>query len=488
MSKKISAEKQKKISEMFVDEIVNESKNIVRNIIQKGYKINKNKLEDMVEQINKLTLATMTERYTVGQIIPSELGIMETKHNDYYNWVFSSFQIPFYQSLGDTIGYYNGNWEFNYGNPNAGPDYTNELIYEFISFGGINDISIKNWLASDDTILYFETFKVVFDTYIRTIDTDSDGFVLSVKEKKIDIDLYGQNLKKAYLSVKSLISNRHPGKVTMYSLDILSNAKWDSIQYNSQAIGNGSAMRAGSIGIFFPGKHNREKLVMLAVECSRITHNSGIAILGCVVAALFTAYSIEKVNVELWPHKMLKLLKSDIVDNYMRKSRPNDFSRYEQDKILFVGKWDSYVTFRFNGTKPRTDLRFMINPVERYRYLVEKFSKGCDFPGGCADDCVIMAYDSLLQAGSSYEKLVVYSMLNPGDSDTVGSVASSWYGGIYNYFRNQIAVTSKFLDLEYFDKIDNYLEDKYDKMFLIYYRDIYLNIARKHIGRMLSSK
>src|SRR4029078_3293073 len=72
---------------------------------------------------------------------------------DFANWIWIAMNIPFYQSIGDTIGYNNGKWEFNYGNVREGPEYVNELIYEYIYLGGINDLDIKNWKASDDSIL-----------------------------------------------------------------------------------------------------------------------------------------------------------------------------------------------------------------------------------------------------------------------------------------------------------------------------------------------
>jgi ADP-ribosylglycohydrolase len=46
---------------------------------------------------------------------------------------------------------------------------------------------------------------------------------------------------------------------------------------------------------------------------------------------------------------------------------------------------------------------------------------------------MIMAYDCLLDCDGAWEKLVIYSMLHPGDSDTVGSVAGALYGSVYGF-------------------------------------------------------
>ncbi len=56
---------------------------------------------------------------------------------------------------------HNGKWEFNFGEKNVGPEFTNELIYDFISQGGINDMSIVNKIVSDDTILYWRNLSSI---------------------------------------------------------------------------------------------------------------------------------------------------------------------------------------------------------------------------------------------------------------------------------------------------------------------------------------
>ena len=69
--------------------------------------------------------------------------------------------IMILHALGDTIGFKNGDWEFNYGNNidiNT-LEYVNELIYEFIDLGGVTGINLKKWKVSDDTILHIACFE-----------------------------------------------------------------------------------------------------------------------------------------------------------------------------------------------------------------------------------------------------------------------------------------------------------------------------------------
>jgi len=66
-------------------------------------------------------------------------------------------------ALGDTIGFKNGDWEFNYFKKVITLDVTNELLYEFISLGGINGINLKNWFVSDDTIIHLAMARAILN-------------------------------------------------------------------------------------------------------------------------------------------------------------------------------------------------------------------------------------------------------------------------------------------------------------------------------------
>ena len=395
---------------------------------------------------------------------------------DFMNWVVTCLSIPFYQSFGDTLGYQNGRGEINANKQEVGPDFINELISEFIYLGGVNDLSIKNWRASDDSILYMATYEVLTDMVIKENTT---GESLSINE-------FGKKIKEAYEKVLPIIKDRFPGERTMESLIIQQNSEWDTLRYDNRAIGNGSVMRSGCIGFFYPGTHNRAELIALAVESSRITHNSATAILGSVTAALFTAYALEKVPINTWPHKLIKFLKSGRVDNYMQKSRPTEYPLFAKDKGTFIGQWQKYVELLFieSGINPRTDLKIMNNPVHRYKYLIENFSKGCEFPGGCADDCLIMAYHALLQSNGVFEKVIVYSILHPGDSDTVGSVALSWFGAYYNSSRMLRLIGHRFEQLEFFGELYDLYKKNIPNMVKTFYFDIYMDIAVKYLKKI----
>lgn len=355
-----------------------------------------------------------------------------------------SFHINLYhtlafQVLGDTIGYNNGKWEFNYDQRNPGFEYTNELIYEYIDLGGLIELDLTGWLRSDDSIMYQTTFEVL-------LEKDYD-----VK----NIDDFGETLQKKYIEIMQKMENRHPGNTVMRSLNIQKNIKWDTLPYSSEDIGSGASMRSGCIGLFYCGEHNRHNLIALATECARITHNSAIAIYGSIVSALFTAYAIERIDINHWPSKFIELYKSGIVDEYIKKSRPHEYEQFNRDKILFYGQWEKYVTMRFTGRTPRSDLKMFKNPVLRIKYFAENFSKGhIDFPGANSDDSVIIAYDSVMTSKTNVEKNIIYSILHIGDSDTIGSIAMSWQRAyynnlpIYNLMQNALGLLENYSDIE----------------------------------------
>lgn len=482
-----------------VNKMIYESRNIILSLLI-FLKYNDDEAERIEHSIFVSTTSELHQRYIykkpfvdlaefMGKKINSKYSKLLETYPDFFNFAWISLMIPFYHSLGDTIGYYNGNWEFNYGEPKAGPDYVNELIYDYFFLGGVNDLSIKNWMASDDTILYIDTMYALHDTFddinsYINLPLDKDKLtrinnMLEISDE--NIDKFANILKNYYILSLPYIMNRDPGALTKNSLGKQKNIEWDKLPYDADAIGNGSAMRCGCIGFFYPGRHNRKTLVQLAVESSRITHNSTIAILGSVTAALFTAYSIEKVPIHRWPRKLIKLLNSNIVDEYMEKSRPHEYKLYTSDKILYIGQWDKYMRLLMSATGPRDDMRFMKNPVQRYKYLMENFSKNCDIPGSCGDDCLIYAYDSMLRCDGSFEKLIVYSILHPGDSDTIGAISFGWYGAFYHSPRNEYLIGYRFEELEFHTALYKFMEENITKMLKVYFFDIYLDTARRYL-------
>lgn len=344
--------------------------------------------------------------------------------------------------LGDTIGFKNGDWEFNYNETDVSAEYTNYIIYEFISLGGILDINLNGWIVSDDTVMHMATAQALLHKY-----------------KSID-ELSNITLQKYHDSLMNM-QGRAVGNKIKESLEIISRGlDWKSLPYDPMAGGSGASMRASCIGLAFHKKKDIHKLVAASIELSRITHNSAIGYLSGLTCALFTSYAINGYKIDSWPFKLIDLFKDDIIDNYMKKTR--GYTEFERDKYNYVNYWFKYLELRFKG-KSFNKEKTMEIPSFRSDFFMKYISKPNMLPGFMGHDSVIVAYDALADARDKWETLVVYSMLHVGDSDSTGCIAASWYGALYGFDKvpeNNMKYLEYRKDLS---KLGNDLYDKYYK-------------------------
>lgn len=320
-------------------------------------------------------------------------------------------------ALGDTIGYKNGEWEFNKNYPgNFSFTVTRELLYEFIELGGINDINLKDWRVSDDTVLHLVMGEVLSNVKGDTVNDYVKEFIKELKDKDTIDSLKG----------------RDPGETTMMAIKRLKDGEdYTKHKYDFDEGGSGASMRNIVIGMAFYGKKNRQKLIEVALETSRVTHNSATGYLGGLTSALFGAYAVEGIPLHKWPFKLIKLLESDLTDNYFKKTR--GIVEHQRDKEIFIEKWKKYVEDRFDEDGKFVYNKSFRNVVFRTKYYYDNFAynEKIVHPGAGGDDSVIIAYDALLDSGKSWEKVTIYSMIHMGDSDTTGSIAGGLYGLIY---------------------------------------------------------
>lgn len=328
-------------------------------------------------------------------------------------------------SMGDTIGFNNSKWEFKRSSSIESKIF--EKMYEYIDYGGINFIPTKKWIASDDTIMHIETANAIL-----SIDN----------VKKFDLIKLSENARKHYINSYKYFSNtndgkkRHPGLTLMKNLKLLHEGKkWNEIDYNLYDGGSGASMRSSCIGLAFYGIENREKLILTAIELSRITHNSAVGYLGGVVSALFTAFAIENIPVKTWPFLLIDLFVSGKIKECVKKT-DRGLEEYERDHHVFLEKWSRYINEKYDRDGNVLFKRSQLNFVLRTKHYFDNYGfedTQTFFPGSGGDDSVIIAYDCLLDANKSWEKLVIYSMLHGGDTDTTGCIAASWYGALYGF-------------------------------------------------------
>lgn len=328
-------------------------------------------------------------------------------------------------ALGDIIGFGNGKTEFNNNNTIIKCDddkedcanFSNYNIWNFINNGGINQYNIKDLIVSDDTILHLATAKGL----------------INVKDKSDDkiIDSIANSLTKDYKN-DEIKDNRAYGEKTKKGLERLLRGKnWRKYEFSENAGGSGASMRNMILGVVF--RKDRNKLIKLSIEASRITHNNSIGYLGGLCSALFASFACEKIELRIWPYELLKILESDIIKKHIKKiSIKEDLSEHNKYLNLFITKIKDYIDFRFEN-KNFIQHANMLIPQRRTLVYYDRFSldEKNFFPGSSGLDSIIIAYDCLIDSNEYFEKLVIYSMLHAGDSDTTGIIAGSLYGILY---------------------------------------------------------
>jgi ADP-ribosylglycohydrolase len=338
------------------------------------------------------------------------------------NYIKASLCIGSYL---DTLGYNNGNWEFNFGNNvtslQSGAYVMNEIVSQYFALGG-NDIDISKWFASDDTMMMIAVKKAVMKggsnkDYI-------DEFL------KIRIELAQEK--------------RGSGFTTLKNLKRLSKYKKLNLKYSDEFGGNGAAMRTAFIGLYYSKDEDFDKLIHQSIYSSRLTHNYIYGFLGGYVTALFCSYAIKKINPFEWVDLLLKSIPK--VDEYMRTT--DIFKEYNNDKDKFWDYWRKYKEDRLPYFEYKSS-EYLFSG-DRYNKLLEytpgvtKKNPSFNKMGATGIGALIIAYDSLLMSYNFdkeefiFNNLVFFSTLHFGDNDTTGIIAGNWYGAYYGlkYFND----------------------------------------------------
>lgn len=344
------------------------------------------------------------------------------------------FASMYLASIGDKIGFGDGKREKNYlDRPINADDIPNInafceglsalLTFKFIAEGGILGLDIDKLTVSDDTVMHLDTI---------------DGLIETYKDRDDLYNIITKNYLETFKDMARMKDVLLAGRQTIESIkNIQSGVNWRNFAYNINAGGSGGPMRAMGIGLAFYQTDSLLKLIESSIMITSITHPNCIAFMSSIMSALFTSYAFRGMTPETWIFEFMRLLEGDIIDNIVEKIKPSYIEFFKEDKKSFLFKLNTYIETSFH------DYNYMINDSsprciytwKRMMYYYENFAtnKKILFPGSGADDCVIIAYDCLLLSKNNYEKLIYLSMINIGDSDTVGSIVSAWYGALYGF-------------------------------------------------------
>ncbi len=347
----------------------------------------------------------------------------------------------------ETLGFKNGEWEFNFNSDKLDDINKNNkiwisLIHHFLVIGGVQNINITNWKSSDDTILSMAISDAVINgggmsNYIQSY--------LKYKELLFeDIRASGINTKK---SLKYLLKNPN---IMLKDLLIL----------NTMG-GNGAAMRTGPIGLRY--YKNVEKVIEESIISSQLTHNYFLGFLGGMVTALFTCFAINNIKPWEWVYELIKLYDKKIIHKYYPlQHNINDLDEY-------IGFWKKYQETRIPNLKFKNNIEDYIFPEKRLNYISEfrfnNYNKlNFENIGSDGLSCCIFTYDCLLLSlytpnsdildfdnfNINWESFLMLSTIHPGDNDTTGAIGGAWYGALVGYHNID---KNKMKQLEFYNEL-----------------------------------
>ena len=322
--------------------------------------------------------------------------------------------------VGDTLGYYNGAWEFN-------PSGVT-IHCEADRMGGVERIRLdrRKWMVSDDTVMHIATAEAL----VAGHGQDHETLLHMIAEK--------------YIQCMSDMHGRAPGLTCSSSVHMLAPFKPQGYQipFNPRGGGCGAAMRAAPIGLCYWRPEQIDSLVEVAIESGRMTHNHPTGYLGSLATALFVSYAVQKKPLREWGAGLMKTLQ--MAKEYVTSSG-RDLEANLRNWSYFETQWRNYLQRRKiedGVSQPHAD--YNVSSVKARDAFYEELS--FDGTGGASGhDAPMIAYEALLftwkptDPSNQEEKrrqwmdLCKCSMLHGGDSDSTGIIAGACWGAMEGY-------------------------------------------------------
>ena len=329
--------------------------------------------------------------------------------------------------LGDIITFDNGEIYINrqqitkkkYGESfiEKGELYSSNLYYYFIYLGSVNR-DLKKSKYSINTMLIFATLK---------------GLVSNNDNLESIKDEYYKIYKKCKESnMKNLIPFEY----------LNSFSKLDNPNYkpNYNILDNDSYVlpRVIPIGLLYwkKDKGNREKLVKYTIQNVLLTHNNIKCYLSAVTLSLFLSYGRNNISTLKWANNLVDYLLSKEFDDIIKSlDLYNDTFIIQKEQYITI--WNEYIGLYLKKIINRkNDLEFVhqILPYIRTKYLFNLSDNSDIYAYGLrGDDCILIAYDSLIHSTESWEKILLMGTVGPTNNSVMGTICGALFGAIYKF-------------------------------------------------------
>lgn len=327
-------------------------------------------------------------------------------------------------ALGDTLGFKNGEWIFDFQTSGFDEALSIEMLCEFMKLGGVNQINLKDWKLSSCSMFNIAIGNALLEYEI------SDGEMPLKQTKMIKnyiIDIYNEILddeaKRKTLRFMELTMENAIGKFE---------DDYDARNelFNSKSKDHSCATYSMLFGMAFYREEDLESLIKTTITVNKFTHNNPHAFLGGVTSALFASFAIRDIEIDKWPELLIKILNSSVIKKYIDRENDDEYFAYRS----YVNYWSRYIEMRFkDGKIVRT--RAHVNMLLRLHFFYINFLKGEELEvlGNTGYCSTIMSYDALLDSDGIWEKFIFYGILNPSESRAIGTIGGCLYGLKYGY-------------------------------------------------------
>eukprot|EP00033_Pygsuia_biforma_P002004 GCRY01002229.1.p1 GENE.GCRY01002229.1~~GCRY01002229.1.p1 ORF type:complete len:439 (+),score=85.57 GCRY01002229.1:80-1396(+) len=340
----------------------------------------------------------------------------------------------FLAALGDALGFRNTQWEFCYD--------TSKIHNEFEGLlercGGFEKFTITpKWRVSDDTVMHLATARAVLkDLKSSSTKKPKKEEAHSEEEEEEENeeddateDRIFAHIVREYIDCFGDMEGRSPGPRTFSSVMFLEKkpSRWNTLPYCPAGGGCGGSMRSMCIGLGYP--HSVDRVIAVAIEAGRITHNHSTGYLGSLVSALFTHFAINSIPPADWGCRFLALRPQ--ITAYVEKVG-RDVDKYNEDCSYFYGHFERYLKSRgitSPGQRPVFPRPYGVE--QRDDFYAELSFDG--WGGASGHDSVLIAYDALLGCAGEWRSLVLAAVLHGGDNDSTGTIAAAWFGAYYGF-------------------------------------------------------